>query len=63
MALPTDTDLKTMNFIHNGSPFVVIPAKGGLAAATWDSSYQGAPIHVATFSEVDTLKNRMFLIF
>lgn len=43
MALPTSTDLQTMDYSYAGLPFVDVPAKGDILTGTMDWSYAGLP--------------------
>lgn len=43
MALPTPTDLATMNYAFRGQPFVEVPAKSAVALAGMGYAYQGQP--------------------
>ena len=43
MALPTNTDLQTMDYAYSGVPFVSVAAKAGIDLDTLDYSYAGVP--------------------
>ena len=43
MALPTKTNLETMDYSCFGIPFVSVPAKAGIDLDGLDYSYNGAP--------------------
>lgn len=43
MALPTSTQLQTMDWSYGGVPFVDVPAKAGINTGTMDWSYGGLP--------------------
>ncbi len=43
MALPTKTDLQTMDYSYGGVPFVSVAAKSGIDLDTLDYSYGGVP--------------------
>ena len=43
MALPTNTDLQTMDYSYGGVPFVSVAAKAGIDLDTLDYSYGGVP--------------------
>lgn len=43
MALPTATNLVTMNWSFNGQPFVEVPAKSTIDLTTMDWAFQGQP--------------------
>jgi len=42
VSLPTDVDLKTMDYAHRGQPFVDI-ALSGIDTTTMDYAFQGQP--------------------
>ena len=41
MALPTKTDVQTMDYSYGGVPFVSVAAKAGIDLDTLDYSYWG----------------------
>ena len=43
MALPSKTDLITMNFAFKAQPFVSVPSKTGVDTMTMDYAYQAQP--------------------
>ena len=43
MALPTKTNLETMDYSYGGVPFVSVATKAGIALDTLDYSYAGVP--------------------
>lgn len=43
MALPTTTDLITMDYVYHGAPFVEMPAKSTIDLTTMDYVYLGQP--------------------
>jgi len=43
MALPTQSDLITMDYSYQGQPFVNVSAKSGIDLTTMDYSYLGQP--------------------
>jgi len=43
MALPTPDNLKTMDYVFWGQPFVDVPAKDGIDLMTMDWIYQAQP--------------------
>ena len=43
MALPTKTDLQTMDYSYGGVPFVSVATKAGIDLDTLDYSYAGVP--------------------
>ena len=43
MALPTKTNLETMDYSYGGVPFVSVAAKSGIDLDTLDYSYAGVP--------------------
>ncbi len=43
MALPTQSDLKTMDFASQGQPFVKLSAKSNIDLLTGDFAFQGQP--------------------
>ena len=43
MSLPTQTELKTMDYSYLGQPFVNVPAKTGMALSTMDYAYLAQP--------------------
>lgn len=43
MALPTPTQLATMDYVYLGAPFVYVPAKASILTQTMDYVYLGAP--------------------
>jgi hypothetical protein len=43
MALPTKTDLLTMDYSYQGQPFVDVPAQDSIVLSTMDYTYQGQP--------------------
>jgi len=46
MALPTNDDLLTMDYVYEGTPFVYVPANTGVDLYTMDYVYQGIPFVV-----------------
>lgn len=62
MALPTSTDLQTMDYSYAGQPFVNVPSKATIDTGTMDWSYAGlpfvtnppqiGPVHIATWCGV-----------
>lgn len=65
MALPTSTDLKTMDYSYQGQPFVNVPAKTGITLTTMDYSYQAQPFVSNPFPSTPPAANtgNMFLVF
>ena len=43
MALPTPDNLKTMDYAHQGQPFVDVPSKDSVDIKTMDWAYQAQP--------------------
>jgi hypothetical protein len=43
MALPTKSDLETMDYSFNGEPFVDVPGNSSIDLMTMDWSYLGEP--------------------
>ena len=43
MALPTKTNLETLDYSYGGVPFVSVAAKAGINSNTLDYSYGGIP--------------------
>ena len=43
MALPTKTNLETMDYSYGGVPFVSVATKAGIDLDTLDYSYAGVP--------------------
>ena len=43
MALPTPDNLKTMDYAHQGQPFVDVPAKDAVDIKTMDYAYKAQP--------------------
>lgn len=43
MALPTPDNLKTMDYVYQGQPFVNVPSKAAVDIKTIDYVYQGQP--------------------
>ena len=43
MALPTPDNLKTMDYVFQGQPFVNVPAKTGLSLQSMDYAFQAQP--------------------
>jgi len=43
MALPTKTDLQTMDYAHRGQPFADVPSKDAVDIKTMDYAYQAQP--------------------
>jgi hypothetical protein len=43
MALPTKTDLETMDFVFQGQPFVDVPSKPTVDLSTMDWSFHSQP--------------------
>lgn len=43
MALPTSTDLQTMNWAYGGEPFVNVPTVSTVNTFTMDYAYSGEP--------------------
>jgi len=49
MALPTQTDIATMDYSAAGQPFVKVPAKSTVDTTTMDYSFGGQPFVVNPF--------------
>lgn len=62
MSLPTDTDLKTMDYSYLGQPFIMVPAKPTIDTSTMDISYLGQPF-VTNPAEVTSTINSNFFLF
>lgn len=43
MALPTPENLKTMDYVHRGQPFVDVPSKDAVDIKTMDYAYKASP--------------------
>jgi len=43
MALPTPDNLKTMDYVFRGQPFVDVPAKDSIDLETMDYAYRAQP--------------------
>lgn len=43
MALPTPDNLKTMDYVYKGQPFVDVPAKPGIDLSAMDYVYKAQP--------------------
>ena len=43
MALPNSDNLKTMDYVWSGAPFVEMPAKAAIDTKTMDYVWRGAP--------------------
>lgn len=43
MALPNSTDLKTLDYAYQGTPFVYIAAKNDIVLKDMEYTYLGAP--------------------
>ena len=43
MALPTPDNLKTMDYAHQGQPFVDVPSKATIDLKTMDWAFKGQP--------------------
>lgn len=46
MALPTKTELQTMDYAFLGKPFVYVPAKTGMNLPSMDYAFLGQPFVV-----------------
>ena len=51
MSLPTQTELKTMDYAYQGQPFVSVPAKSGMGLSSMDYAYLAQPF--VTNSDAD----------
>ena len=51
MALPTKTNLETMDYSYGGVPFVSVATKSGIDLDTMDYSFGGVPFWGAEVSE------------
>lgn len=52
MALPTPTELQTLDYGFNGEPFCGVPAKGAIDVKTMDYGFDGEPFVVNYGGEV-----------
>lgn len=62
MALPTDEDLKTMDYSYLGQPFVFVPAKVTIDTETMDYPYLGQPF-VTNPAQSQSTGNSNFFLF
>ena len=63
MALPNQTNLKTMDYAHKGQPFVDVPAKNAIDLKTMDYVLKGQPFvanpFATTFIQTFTAKGQI----
>jgi hypothetical protein len=53
MALPNDSDIKKMDFVWNGQPFVRYAAKSNVTVNSYDYVWQGQPFVLPTSSVIE----------
>lgn len=63
MALPTKSDIITMDFSYNGLPFVDVPGNTTVDLMTMDWSWHGMPFVSNNAASATVRTDRFFLFF